>query len=109
VFLQPCVTQAEAATIVEAAKASRSVGETRANARSSRSHLILRIKVEILQLSSSLGGVEPSSGAKPVGAGSGPASVSFSLVSSVQGLQRCIRVLGEVAAAGVQRTQPCTA
>ncbi|KAF6261491.1 P-loop containing nucleoside triphosphate hydrolase protein [Scenedesmus sp. NREL 46B-D3] len=80
---RPCSTQSEASAIMEAAKASRSVGETRANARSSRSHLILRIKVEILQLSSSLGGVDPGSGVKPAGAGSGPASVSFSLLNLV--------------------------
>jgi hypothetical protein len=81
---------------VEAAKASRSVGETRANARSSRSHLILRIKVEILQLSSSLGGVEPSGGAKPAGAGSGPASVSFSLVSSAAVTLTCTQDIAGV-------------
>ncbi|WIA37749.1 hypothetical protein OEZ86_014626 [Tetradesmus obliquus] len=81
---RPCTTHSEAAAIVEAAKSSRSVGETRANARSSRGHLILRIRVETLQLSSSLGGVEPSDGVKPAaGAGSGPASVSFSLLNLV--------------------------
>lgn len=76
---QVCHTCDEAAAVVEAAKANRAVGETRANARSSRSHVILRIKVEILQLNSSLGGAEVVE--HKAGASAAPASVSFSLVS----------------------------
>jgi hypothetical protein len=73
------------------AKASRAVGETRANARSSRSHLIVRIKVEVLQLSTLAGGSpsptpgsrssSPAPGRGAKGPAAGPASVTFSMVS----------------------------
>jgi hypothetical protein len=36
--------------LVNAAKARRAIGETRANARSSRSHLVVRVRLEVLQL-----------------------------------------------------------
>lgn len=58
--LQSCSSIEEAAALVTMAKASRAVGETRANARSSRSHLIVRVKVEVLQLSDLAGGASPS-------------------------------------------------
>ena len=90
ICLQPCGSIEEAAALVTMAKAARAVGETRANARSSRSHLIVRVKVEVLQLSS-LAGVSPpsptSSSSKRTLAASksqkaaAPASVTFSMVS----------------------------
>ena len=85
--VQPCGSIEEAAALVTMAKASRAVGETRANARSSRSHLIVRIKVEVLQLSSMAGGPPSpvSSSRASAAAGKGgrapPATVSFSMVS----------------------------
>lgn len=70
------------------AKASRAVGETRANARSSRSHLIVRIKVEVLQLSNLALASPPASPTRRGSFGTGakrlkppPATVSFSMVS----------------------------
>jgi len=36
--------------LVNAAKARRAIGETRANARSSRSHLVVRVRLEVLEL-----------------------------------------------------------
>lgn len=88
-FLQPCSSIEEAAALVTMAKASRAVGETRANARSSRSHLIVRIKVEVLQLSTLAGVSSPSpTNGSPRrsqlvtkgGNSAAPASVTFSMV-----------------------------
>jgi hypothetical protein len=92
-MLQSCGSIEEAAALVTMAKASRAVGETRANARSSRSHLIVRIKVEVLQLGN-LAGASPSptpasnspkralqAAAATKGGKAAPASVTFSMVS----------------------------
>lgn len=44
--LQPCSSAVALQAAIASAKANRVVGETRANARSSRSHLIIRIRVQ---------------------------------------------------------------
>jgi len=77
-LLQPCGSIEEAAALVTMAKASRAVGETRSNARSSRSHLIVRIKVEVLQLSN-LTALSPS----PT-AGSSPRRISLAASKSMK-------------------------
>jgi hypothetical protein len=41
---------------VDAARARRAVGETRANARSSRSHLVVRVRLEVLELEADAAG-----------------------------------------------------
>lgn len=95
-LLQPCGSIEEAAALVTMAKASRAVGETRANARSSRSHLIVRIKVEVLQLSNLTAlSPSPTAGSSPrrisLAASKSmkapPATVTFSMVREADALQ----------------------
>jgi hypothetical protein len=50
---QACGSEDEMMTLFNAAKARRAIGETRANARSSRSHLVVRIRLEVLELAGS--------------------------------------------------------
>lgn len=47
---QACTSEEETLLIINAAKARRAIGETRANARSSRSHLVVRLRLEVLEL-----------------------------------------------------------
>ncbi|KAI8475197.1 MAG: hypothetical protein J3K34DRAFT_487111 [Monoraphidium minutum] len=50
---QACVSEEAMLSAISAANARRSVGETRANARSSRSHLVVRVRLEVLELAAS--------------------------------------------------------
>lgn len=62
--------------VIQAAKANRMVGETRANAKSSRSHMILRIKVETIDL-------EPAAASSDASAVAGGRTVTFSVLNLV--------------------------
>ncbi|GBF95987.1 hypothetical protein Rsub_08802 [Raphidocelis subcapitata] len=45
-----CSSEAQLLAAINAAQARRAVGETRANLRSSRSHLVVRVRLEVLEL-----------------------------------------------------------
>jgi hypothetical protein len=57
--------------LVNAAKARRAVGETRANARSSRSHLVVRVRLEALELAPTGGDCGPDGATPRCGGASG--------------------------------------
>jgi hypothetical protein len=75
-----CSSIEEATALVTEAQANRAVGETRANARSSRSHLVLRIRVETLLFATASLLDTTAQGAQ---VNTTPASVTFSMVGSI--------------------------
>jgi hypothetical protein len=64
---QACTSEEQLLALVDAAAARRAVGETRANARSSRSHLVVLVRIEALQLGPDDGSDAGSSGAGELG------------------------------------------
>jgi hypothetical protein len=95
--------------LVNAAKARRAIGETRANARSSRSHLVVRVRLEVLELCTGGGGVEGDGAGAGGGAlphefsGSGGCGVSVSGSGGAKGV--AFGVLNLVDLAGSERVE----
>eukprot|EP00775_Hariotina_reticulata_P004311 gene4311-4564_t len=76
-----CSSIEEAMALITEAQGNRAVGETRANARSSRSHLVVRIRVEMLLFATPLAIITPAQGAQGAQGTATPACVTFSMES----------------------------
>lgn len=81
---QPCYSEDEALAAIAGARARRAVGERRGNAGSSRSHLVVRIRLEVLELA---GGAHPEGGSSARGVAFG----SLTLVDLAAGTERMER------------------